>query len=186
MQKLNLLSAIYIALFIALITFGARLGLPLSSGVPITAQTIFVLLAGLILGIHNAAIAVILWMILGFFGLPVFAGAATGPAVFMGPTGGFILGFLLMVVIAGITRRMPLPKNSSPLIRSCWLFIFLLPASFSIYLIGVPWIMWRMDYTFNQAMMVGFVPFILGDLIKTFIAAFLFSLLSNKGRIRKV
>jgi biotin transport system substrate-specific component len=185
MQKIKLITIIYIALFVALISFGARLGLPLNSGVPITTQTIFVLLAGLILGVNGATAAVVLWMVLGFFGLPVFAGARGGPSVFMGPTGGYMFGFLLMTTLAGITRRIPLPQKSSSLKRSLLLFALLLPASFSVYLIGVPWLMWRMDFTINQAMMVGFIPFILTDLAKTFIAAFVYTLLFNKRRLNK-
>lgn len=152
---------------------------------PITAQTIFVLLAGLILGIRNATVAVILWMLMGFLGLPVFAGASSGLAVLLGPTGGFMLGFIPMVALAGGVRLISLPRVHTSL-KPTLFFLLLLPASLSVYLLGVPWLMWRMNFTLHQALMVGVVPFILGDLIKTFVAAFIYVLLLKHGRLQKL
>lgn len=97
---------VWTALLAALTGAGALIAVPIGplSPVPITLQTLFVLLAGLILGPRGGVTAMLLYMAAGAVGLPVFAGGRAGLAVFAGPTGGFLLSFVLMAWMAGLAR----------------------------------------------------------------------------------
>lgn len=72
-----------------------------------TLQTFFVLLAGYFLGSRGGALAVLLYLAAGAAGLPVFSGGSAGVERILGPTGGFLLSFLLLAAIAGIATREP-------------------------------------------------------------------------------
>lgn len=90
------------SLFTALIAISSQLYIPLPlSGVPHTLQILFVLLAGLLLGARWGACSVLLWILLGIFGLPVYAQGKAGAAVLFGPTGGFLLGFAICAYFVG-------------------------------------------------------------------------------------
>jgi len=93
-----------LALWAALIGAGAWLTIPLPL-VPITLQTFFVLLAGLLEGPRTAALAAALYLLAGFLGLPVFAGGLGGPAIIFRPGAGYALAFPLMAAVAGLAAR---------------------------------------------------------------------------------
>lgn len=91
----NLSYSVYAALFAGLITAGAYISLPLPfSPVPVALQSLFVLVAGILLPPRWALASVGLYLVLGAIGLPVFSAARGGLAHFAGPTGGYLLGFL--------------------------------------------------------------------------------------------
>jgi biotin transport system substrate-specific component len=174
------------ALFSALFAFSSYLTIPLGP-IPFTAQSIFILLAGLLLGSTMASLSVMLWLLLGVFGLPVFARGSGGLGVFFSPTGGYLLGYILMAYMAGIARKMPLPRGKTVIVRSIFRTVNLLPALLSVYVIGLPWMRWRMGMqpidatnpslgsaliSWEYALRIGFWPFLLPDLIKGFLAAF--------------
>ena len=92
------------ALFTALIVVGAYIAIPFVP-VPLVLANFFALLAGLLLGPFWGGVAVLLYLVLGTIGLPVFAGGTGGFAHFLTPTGGFLLGYLAMAVIAGLIAR---------------------------------------------------------------------------------
>ena len=90
-----------IAIFTAIISILAQIAIPLPSGVPITLQTFGIILTGLILGAKKGAFAVLLYLLLGTVGLPVFHGFKGGLQSFIGPTGGFLLSFPIMAFFVG-------------------------------------------------------------------------------------
>ena len=92
----------FIAFFAAIIAICAQISFPLPSGVPLTLQTFAVLLAGIVLGPKKGALAVIVYILLGAAGIPVFTQFRGGINVIAGPTGGFILSFPIMAFAAGI------------------------------------------------------------------------------------
>ena len=104
---------VYIALFAALT---AALGLfppivmPIAAGVPITAQTLGVMLAGGVLGAKRGALAMLLFLVLVAIGLPLLAGGRGGPAVFVGPSGGFLVGWVVAAYVIGRLDRALLDK----------------------------------------------------------------------------
>jgi len=94
-----------IAVFAALIIVLGTVIVPLPSGVPITAQTLGVMLAGLVLGPRLAPLAVVLVLALAAVGLPVLAGGRGGLGVFVGPSAGYLIGWIAGVVVIGLLMR---------------------------------------------------------------------------------
>lgn len=94
-----------IALFAALIAALGMVTIPLPTGVPLTAQTLGVMLAGTVLGPRKAPLAVLLLLALAAVGLPVLAGGRGGIGVFVGPTAGYLLGWVVGVVVIGLIAR---------------------------------------------------------------------------------
>ncbi len=105
--------AILACVFAALVGVGAFISIPLPfTPIPIGLQTLFVLLTGLVLGPLWGASAIVLYLLVGLLGLPVFAAGTGGPAHLAGPTGGYLLGFLPAAVVAGLIAR---PGHGRPL-----------------------------------------------------------------------
>lgn len=94
-----------IALFAALIAALGMVTVPLPTGVPLTAQTLGVMLAGTVLGPRLGPLAVLLLLALAAVGLPVLAGGRGGLGVFMGPTAGYLVGWVIGVVVVGLISR---------------------------------------------------------------------------------
>ena len=94
-----------IAVFAALIVVLGMVTVPLPGGVPITAQTLGVMLAGLVLGARRAPLAVLVVLALAAVGLPVLAGGRGGLGVFLGPTVGYLAGWVAGVVVIGLIMR---------------------------------------------------------------------------------
>ena len=92
------------AVFTALIAVSAYFSFPLPSGVPVTLQTLAVALAGYCLGVKRAVSSVLTYILLGLVGAPVFSGFQSGPAVLLGKTGGFIIGFLFLVFVCALSE----------------------------------------------------------------------------------
>lgn len=86
-------------------TAPASLTHPLVPNVPITLQTLWVFLAGIVLGPLWAGVALVLYLLAGLVGLPVFAGASAGLGVLLGPTGGFLVGFPVAAVVVGLVAH---------------------------------------------------------------------------------
>ena len=133
--------------------------------VPATMQTFVVLFLGIILGYKLAATTVILYLIEGSIGLPVFAKGA-GFAYLMGPTGGYLVGFILTAFFAGMIKI----KND-PIIT----FIFLLFSVSVTYILGLLWL-WNymgFDKSFSKVFAVGAKPFLLIEIYKILILSVL-------------
>ncbi|MCR4822774.1 MAG: biotin transporter BioY [Treponema sp.] len=166
---------VFTALFSALICLGCVIAIPLPGGVPITVQNLFAILAGGVLGSFYGAASVLIWMILGAVGIPVFANAHGGLAIILGPTGGYMWGYALGSLFLGMMLGKPsLTEN-----KKDWKFIlkitvFAFIAYTIVYLPGIPYFMHVMagkgkPQTFQSALKLTFIPFIPGDLIKFFI-----------------
>lgn len=95
---------VWTALLAALIAVGALIQLPIGP-VPVTLQTFFIVLAGYILGPVSGAAAMLLYILAGAIGLPIFAGGKAGFAVLFGPTGGYLLGFVGTAYLAGFGKH---------------------------------------------------------------------------------
>ncbi|TYZ21681.1 biotin transporter BioY [Selenomonas ruminis] len=131
MKKLKLRESILCALFIALITVGTFVRIPVGTDV-YTLQFLFTLLAGLMLGARLGALAVAAYIALGLIGVPVFASGG-GPAYVLQPTFGYLLGFVLQAWFCGRFSR----KVQAVSFRS------LLAVNFGgmviVYIIGISW-----------------------------------------------
>ena len=105
-NSLHIRDLCMIGLFTAVIAIMAQIVIPMPFGVPVTMQTFAIILAGMILGPKNGALASIIYVMLGAIGLPVFANLTGGWQSIAGPTGGFILSFPLMAYIIGLGTDM--------------------------------------------------------------------------------
>ncbi len=157
-----------IAAFAALI---AALGLPgaltFGGSVPITAQTLGVMLAGAVLGARRGALAVLLFLVLVAVGLPLLAGGRGGLGVFAGPSAGYLVGWVAGAYVTGwlVERGLPGLSTARALLAT------LVGGVAVVYLIGVPVQAWRTDVPLPTTA-VAAAAFLPGDLVKAFIAAF--------------
>jgi biotin transport system substrate-specific component len=120
------------ALFTGLMVAGALVAIPFP-GVPLVIANAFPWLAGLILGPLWAAISTGLYILLGVFGLPVFAKGTAGVGVLLGNTGGFLVGYLLSALVVGALRD---PAGKS-LVRNA---LAVAAGLVAVYLAGIPWL----------------------------------------------
>ncbi|HEY3176187.1 MAG TPA: biotin transporter BioY [Candidatus Polarisedimenticolia bacterium] len=153
------------ALFAALIAAGGHLRVPIPGNpVPLTLQVVFVLLAGALLAPSTAAASVALFLLAGLAGAPVFSGSGAGLAYLMGPTGGYLVGFLLGAALCSFILRAR--RDSFALVvvsmAACVLTIhFFGAARLAIYLGG----------DIRLAVRLGIMPFIGMDVLKILAAA---------------
>ncbi len=109
-EAVRIRTAAGVVAFALLTALGARVTIPLIP-VPVTLQVLWVLLAGLTLGARAGAASQLLYLAAGLAGAPIFAGGRSGPAVLLGPTGGYLIGFVLGAAVAGAlagsSRRLP-------------------------------------------------------------------------------
>ena len=160
-----------IAAFAALIAACAVLpAIPVGAGiVPITLQTFGVLLAGAVLGARRGFLAVLLYLVVGAAGLPVFAGGAAGLAVFAGPTAGYLVGFPLAAAACGfLVGRLPAraAARSIPLV----FLAGLVSSAAFVHTLGILGLMWRVPADFATAFGID-VVFWPGDVIKNLLLA---------------
>jgi len=145
----------YSAAFIGLISIGAWVSVPFFP-VPLTLQTLFVLLAGAVMK-RYAIIPVSLYVILGALGLPVFHTGATGFGILLGPTGGYLAGFVFAAFVVGLFYER---ESSTMKITG------LLAGTGIIYVCGISWLMYSLSVGFFPAIISGVLPFLPGDLMK--------------------
>jgi biotin transport system substrate-specific component len=148
----------------ALIALGAQVAVPMWP-VPMTLQTLAVVLVGLTAGSRLGAAAVLAYLAQGLVGLPVGAGGLSGPAWLFGPTGGFLLGFVALAFAAGwLVER--------GIARGFWrMLVCVLAVSSALYLPGVLWLTAITPLTLAGAAQLGMLPFLAGDAVKAVVAA---------------
>ncbi len=133
--------------------------------VPVTLQTLVVLLAGACLGPVYGTLSVGLYLAYGFLGIPLFSGNTAGIAYLAGPTGGYLLGFLPAAGSVGVLRRaVPRP--------AFWLnYLIMLVGIGVIYACGGLWLSLGYGWSFKQIVLLGVWPFAGLDAVKAFLAA---------------
>ena len=179
------LSALFTALLCAL-AIVPPIPMPLVP-VPLTLQTLVVMLAGLVIGPRAAGLSVLLYVVLAAIGFPVLPGARGGLAVLLGPTGGFLLGMIPGAMVTGWlskaslfgdTRAPSAIQTNDQKNGRAWVAIArntlaaLVGGVAVVYLVGVPWLSIVTGMSLIKAINV-IVVFLPGDLIKAVVAAFL-------------
>ena len=154
----------YASLLAALTAVGAFIAIPIGP-VPIVLQNLFVYLTGLLLGSRWGVLAIAAYLLAGAVGLPVFAGGKGGIGHLIGPTGGYLIGFLPAVALIGMITERTGDKRLFALAA-------LIAGTCVIYACGITWLSFVSGMTVVQSVIVGMVPFLIGDAIK--IAAALF------------
>jgi biotin transport system substrate-specific component len=151
--------------FIILTALGAfvRIPLPLTP-VPVTLQTFFVLLSGALLGRKLGVASQASYVLLGIAGIPLFTSSGSGLLYVLGPTGGYLAGFIVASFF--IATALPRIENSH---RS--IFCAMMLADMMILLCGSLWLKIGYHYSLSEALLAGMVPFVAADAVKAFIAA---------------
>ncbi len=158
------LSLILCALFAALTAVLSQVALPLPfTPVPLNLASLSVLLAGGLLGYGYGALSMTVYVFMGFCGLPVFTGFSGGPAIVAGPTGGYILGYILAALVSGLfaSRRTVFFRD-----------LLLMAAGMAgCYALGTLWFMHLTHTSLPASLMACVFPFLPGDLLKILVAA---------------
>ena len=154
-KKVSVEKITSIGLFTALLCILSPFSLPIGP-VPISLCTFFVMLSGIVLGWKLGTSSVILYILLGGIGLPVFSSFSGGVGVLIGPTAGYIFGYIPLALCAGISSNKKLWSQVGLLILG----------NIILYVIGTCWYMIVANQTIVRALVVCIVPFLFGDGVK--------------------
>jgi biotin transport system substrate-specific component len=155
---------VYAAMFGAMTAIGAFIVIPLQP-VPISLQSLFCGLAGILLGGYTGALSQVVYVLLGIIGLPVFAGGKAGLGTLFGPTGGYLIGFIIAAFVIG---KMVEVRREPGLI---WMGMALVVGNLVIYALGILQLSFVADISLIKSLLVGVIPFLPGDLLKLVAAA---------------
>ncbi|MFA6549210.1 MAG: biotin transporter BioY [Candidatus Margulisiibacteriota bacterium] len=163
--------------FIALTTAGAYIRIPLPfTPVPVTLQTFFVILAGAMLGKKLGSLSQFGYLVVGLFGLPVFTGGLYGFARLFGPTGGYLIGFILAGYVVGWLLAGTDNAGFAEIV------VAMFAGLVTLFLAGTLWLAFVMHISLYSAFAMGVLPFIPGDIIKLFAAATIYQRLQGRAR----
>lgn len=160
------------ALMLALLIVSAQLTIPIQP-VPISLQTLMVMIIGILLSPTNAFITLLGYTLLGLIGLPVFAGFSGGISSILSPSFGFILSWLIAAPVQSYLVRQFKKKDLLRLMGSCLLNFFITYAIGLTYMAMILNAYLGNDLPLTQIFMVGLIPFIPGDLVKVLVASLL-------------
>jgi len=135
--------------------------------VPITGQTLAVLLVGATLGTIRGALALTVYAALGIIGVPWFSEAASGFDVIAGPTGGYIIGFIASAALVGWLSEREWDRKIFKAIAT------FLGGTLVVFAFGLPWLAWSLGIGVDLTLEYGLWPFVIGGIIKAAIAALL-------------
>ena len=164
-----------------LVALAAQISIPMPfTPVPITGQTFAVLLVGASLGAPLGVASLLLYLLVGVAGAPVYAEQQGGWETFMGPTGGYLIGFVLAAGVTGYLAQRRWDRRFSSSVTA------MLSGNVVIYLFGLAWLAIDLNTSLEKTLELGLYPFIVGDLIKLYLAAALlpsaWKLLGKIGR----
>lgn len=153
---------------VGLVTAGICILAPFSipvpfSPVPLTLTNFAVFLAVYILGTKNAVLSVLIYLLLGTAGLPVFSSFTGGPSKLAGPTGGYLIGFIFLALIHGMfLAKQPDSKTASA--------AGMITGMILCYTIGTAWLAFQTGTGYTEAAFLGVIPYLPGDIIKMILA----------------
>ena len=163
-RRQTLIKISLIALFAAFIAVGTFIAIPLPfTPLPIVLQNFCAVMAGLVLGPWMGSLSVLLYLAAGAIGAPIFSGASGGLTRFFGPTGGYLWGYLMSALVAGLILGTPKPEQKIHIGR----YIAATVLGFLVlYVPGVIQMGIVLDLPLDKTLVAGFIPFIPGDILK--------------------
>ncbi len=164
-MKIKPLHIALCSLFAAITAVFSQIAIPIGP-VPINLATFSVLCSGLILGSRMGALSQIIYVLIGAVGAPVFSMMRGGFGIILGPTGGYIIGYIIAAFVSGIIAE----KRNYRLLA----ILFSLFVGYLAY--TIPGLVWYMAFTgspLTEALYVCFFPFIIGDLCKIILCFFI-------------
>lgn len=176
-MKLSIYKIAIIGVMTAIICIMAPFSIPLPfTVVPISLTNLAIYFTVFVLGWKMGTISYLIYLLIGLIGVPVFSGFTSGFSKLAGPTGGYLIGFIFLVIISGwFIEKFP---NKIPMY-----IIGMLLGNIVTYLFGTIWLANLTCNTFKQALAIGVLPFLLGDLLKI-IAAVLIGTVLRKQILR--
>jgi len=169
-------AVIGVGFFIIATALGAYVRIPLpGTPVPITLQTFFVVLSGAVLGKKLGVLSQAGYLFLGAAGIPIFQGYAFGTAHIFGPTGGYLIGFLLASFLTGKI----LEKENANIFKIIAAFVM---GNIALYSLGVIWLMFIYRISLINAITIGVLPFFAVEFIKVVTAAFIYRKISDRSK----
>jgi biotin transport system substrate-specific component len=168
-----------------LVAAAAQVSIPLPfTPVPITGQTFAVVLVGASLGALDGTASLALYLLVGLAGAPVYADGSHGWAVVSGATGGYLIGFVVAATLTGTLAERGWDRRFSSSVAA------MLSGNVVIYLVGLSWLAVDLGTSLEKTLELGLYPFIVGDLLKLYLAAALlptaWKLLGRIGRRPRV
>ncbi|WP_424359034.1 biotin transporter BioY [Methanocella sp. MCL-LM] len=165
-QGYSVKKMVYAALFAALTGVGSWIAIPLPY-VSVTLQTLFTILSGAVLGPYFGALSMIVYVLLGLIGLPVFSRGQSGLGVLFGPSGGYLIGFVLAAIAIGLIVKM----KEKP--GYWWYCLALAIGIVIIDLFGVAQLAIITGLPLDKAVLVGALVFVPTDILKVLIGAYI-------------
>jgi len=151
-----------------LVALCAQIEIPLGfTPVPISGQTFAVLLVGASLGPLLGASSLLLYFCVGLMGAPVYSGGDGGWDIVHGATGGYLVGFIVAAALAGWLAQRRWDRHFNSAVAA------MLSGSVVVYLFGLPWLAKEIGTGLEGTLEAGLYPFVIGDLIKLYLAGML-------------
>lgn len=161
----SLRGLILAALFVALMAVVGQIAIPIPP-VPVTLQTLAVMLAGSVLGRRFGTLSMLVFILLAAVGVPVLSGGSAGFGVLMGPTAGFIWTWPLAAFLIGwMTEK---SRNLNGVRLTIYHFVF---GVILVHMVGVMWMWLGIGMDGRAALLAGSLPFIPGDIVKALLGA---------------
>lgn len=177
-MEIKTLDIVYCGVFATITAILSQVSIPMPAGVPLTLQTFAISLAGIILGSKRGFVSILVYVLIGTIGLPVFSGFSGGIGTIVGPTGGFILSFPIMSFIIGLVCK----KTDNKIL----IFLGIMLASIPNYLMGMLQFSLVTGSTFYNSFLVSVLPFILVDIIKMVLATIIGSMVMSNKSMRRI
>lgn len=149
---------IYAALLAALTAACAKIAIPTPWGVPVSLAMLGVFLSGTLLGAKWGTAAQLVYLLTGLVGLPVFSGAHVGVPALVGPTGGYLAGYLAAAAVTGALMQRRSARWMPPVAMVCGLA--------ACYALGTAWFMYLNQTTLAAALGLCVLPYLPGDALK--------------------
>lgn len=156
-----------IAMFVAIISVCSWISIPVGT-VPFTLQTLAVFVTAGVLGTKRSVITILVYIVLGLIGVPVFTQFKAGPHAIVGPTGGYLIGFIFMVIAIGEITKMFPNKNQST--RNMVFLVSMIVGDVLCFIAGTIHFMHVMKMDLAGAIAICIIPYIIPDILKMLMA----------------
>jgi len=179
-KKFNVYPYILCALFAALTAVCTFINIPLPfTPIPINLATLSVFLAGGLLGAKYGALSQLIYIMIGSLGLPIFSNYQGGLGVLVGPTGGFLVGYVIAAFIIGLIMNPIIKSNDASRLYVIKIVLACLAGMTTYFTTGTLWFMYITNTGLYAALFACVIPFLIGDALKITAAVFLI------GKLRK-
>ena len=175
LKNYNFKKLVYSAFFTSLIILGGFISIPIGF-VPIILADFFIMVSASFQSPIGSLVSIILYILLGLLGLPVFAGGKAGLSVITGPTGGFVIGYVFLSFLMSLMLYNKDYKKKN----IAWYLISALVSNAVLYFIGTISLMHNLSLNLEKALKIAVLPFIFGSILKIFISYLLYKKIEIK------